>query len=198
MLTVDRGLGVHARPRDVRTEYSFPALAQSPPNCHRNCSYYRKHSSLSRSPRNSEKPTGWGWYSGTPAICWSSPNSGTSLALCGVIDSTYPNKIFGMAVGTGPFTYEARFTLYRPDGRRHINRQCRENFADACVVEMKRLWGCSAMVWGGISHSVKSQLIVISDNVTAVRYRNEVLRPVSVLLCSNANWFYNMIMPRPT
>ena len=51
---------------------------------------------------------------------------------------------------------------------------------------------------GDISHGVKSQLIVISGNVTAVRYRNEVLRPVSVLLCSNANWFYSMIMPRPT
>ena len=88
--------------------------------------------------------------------------------------------------------------LFRPDGRRHINRQCRENFADACVVKRDRLSGCSAMVWGGISHGVKSQLIVISGSVTAVRYKDEVLRPVAVLLCSNANWFYSIIMPRPT
>ena len=37
------------------------------------------------------------------------------------------------------------------------------------------------MVLGGISQSVKSQLIVIAGNLTAVRYRDEVLS----LLCSN-------------
>ena len=38
------------------------------------------------------------------------------------------------------------------------------------------------MVWGGISHGVKSQLIVIGGNLTALRYRDEVLRPVAVPL----------------
>ena len=30
------------------------------------------------------------------------------------------------------------------------------------------------MVWGGISHGVKSPLIVIPGNLTAVRYRDEI------------------------
>ena len=36
------------------------------------------------------------------------------------------------------------------------------------------------MVWGGISHGLKSPLIVIADYLTGVRYRDVILRPVSV------------------
>ena len=36
------------------------------------------------------------------------------------------------------------------------------------------------MVLGGISHGVKSRLIVVPGNLTAVRYRDEILRPVAV------------------
>ena len=35
----------------------------------------------------------------------------------------------------------------------------------------------SVMVWGGISHGLKSQLVVIDGNLTAARYRDEILRP---------------------
>ena len=38
------------------------------------------------------------------------------------------------------------------------------------------------MVWGGIAHGVKSQLIVVDGNMTAVRYRDEILGPVAVPL----------------
>ena len=38
------------------------------------------------------------------------------------------------------------------------------------------------MVLGGISHGVKSPLIVVPGNLTAVRYRDEILRPVAVPL----------------
>ena len=33
------------------------------------------------------------------------------------------------------------------------------------------------MVWGGISHGVKTPLVVIQGNLTAVRYRDQVLMP---------------------
>ena len=33
------------------------------------------------------------------------------------------------------------------------------------------------MVWGGISHWLKSQLFVIDGNLTAARYRDKILRP---------------------
>jgi transposase len=35
------------------------------------------------------------------------------------------------------------------------------------------------MFWGGISHGLKSPLIVIAGNLTCVRYRDEILRPVA-------------------
>ena len=31
------------------------------------------------------------------------------------------------------------------------------------------------MVWGGIAHGIKSQLIIVAGNMTAVRYRDEIL-----------------------
>ena len=33
------------------------------------------------------------------------------------------------------------------------------------------------MIWGGISHGVKTPLVVIQGNLTAVRYRDHVLMP---------------------
>ena len=118
-----------------------------------------------------------------PAIYWSAPDSGTWLALYGVVESTVPKNIFDKAVGTGPFTDEFCFTLFRPDGQRHINRSLGgESFTNTCIVETDRFFGDSAVVWGGISHCVKSHLVVIVSNLTAVRYRDEVLHPAAVPL----------------
>ena len=80
------------------------------------------------------------------------------------------------------FTDESRFTLFRADGRRRLYRRRGERFADACVFERGRYGGGSVMVWGGISHGMKSPLIVVPGNLTAVRYRVEILRPVAVPL----------------
>ena len=44
----------------------------------------------------------------------------------------------------------------------------------------RQIWGeggGSVMVWGGISHGVKTPLVVIQGNLTAVRYRDQVLMP---------------------
>ena len=49
------------------------------------------------------------------------------------------------------FTDESRFTLFRADGRRRLNRRRGERFADACVSERDRYGRGSVMVWGGIS-----------------------------------------------
>ena len=80
------------------------------------------------------------------------------------------------------FTDESRFTLYRADGRCRVYRRRRERFADSCVVERDRFGGGSVMVWGGIAHGIKSQLIIVAGNMTAVRYRDEILHPVAVPL----------------
>jgi hypothetical protein len=57
------------------------------------------------------------------------------------------------------FTDESQFTLFCPNCRRRG-----EHFADACVLERDRFGGGSVMVWGGISHGLKSLLIVIANN----------------------------------
>ena len=43
------------------------------------------------------------------------------------------------------------------------------------------------MVWGGIAHGIKSQLIIVAGNMTAVRYRDDILRPVAVPLVQQRN-----------
>ena len=68
--------------------------------------------------------------------------------------------------------------------RRLRLRGGRGRFADACVVERVGFRGCSVMVWGGIfivwNHCC---LWNIAGNLTAIRYRDEVLCPVEFLLC---------------
>ena len=95
------------------------------------------------------------------------------------------------------FTDESRFTLFRPDGRRRIYRRRRERFADVSVTEVDRFGGGSVMVWGGISHGVKSPLVVLGGTLTAVRYRDEILRPIAVPLVQQHNLIFQQDNARP-
>ena len=95
------------------------------------------------------------------------------------------------------FTDESRFTLFRPDGRRRIYRRRRERFADASVTEVDMFGGGSVMVWGGISHGVKSPLVVLGGTLTAVRYRDEILRPIAVPLVQQHNLIFQQDNARP-
>jgi len=78
------------------------------------------------------------------------------------------------------FTDESRFTLFRPDGRQRVYRRQGERFVDACVVERDRFGGGSIMIWGGIAHGLKTPLIVLRENLTGIRYRDQILQPVVV------------------
>ena len=53
------------------------------------------------------------------------------------------------------------------------------------------------MVLGGISHGVKSPLIVVPGNLTAVRYRDEILRPVGVSLMQQHRMTFQHDNARP-
>ena len=53
------------------------------------------------------------------------------------------------------------------------------------------------MVWGGIAHGIKSQLIIVVGNMTAVRYRDEILRPVAVPLVQQHNLILRQDNARP-
>ena len=76
------------------------------------------------------------------------------------------------------FSDESRFSLQRSDRQQRVYRRLGERYCDACVREVDRLGeGGSVMVWDGISHGVKTPLVVIQGNLTAVRYRDQVLMP---------------------
>ena len=66
-----------------------------------------------------------------------------------------------------------------------------------CVVEWDRFGGGSFMVWGGIAHGVKSQLIVVDGNMTAVRYRYEIMRPIAVPLVQQRHLILQQDNARP-
>ena len=57
--------------------------------------------------------------------------------------------------------------------------------------------GGSVMVWGGIAHGIKSQLIIVAGNMTAVKYRDEILRPVAVPLVQQRNLILQQDNARP-
>ena len=86
------------------------------------------------------------------------------------------------------FSDESRFSLQRSDRRQRVYWRLGERYSDACVREVDRFGGGgSVMVWGGISHGMKTPLVVIQGNLTAVRYRDQVLMP-HVLPLDNAHY----------
>jgi transposase len=95
------------------------------------------------------------------------------------------------------FTDESRFTLLRPDGRRLVYRRRAERCTDASVLERDRFRGGYVMFWGGISHGLKSPLIVITGKLTGVRYRDEIFRPVAVPFVQQYHLIFQQDNARP-
>lgn len=80
------------------------------------------------------------------------------------------------------FTDESRFTLQNNDGRILVYRRPGERFSDATVRQHNQFGGGSIMVWAGFSYHQRTPLHVIDGNLTGLRYRDEILRPI-VLPC---------------
>ena len=84
------------------------------------------------------------------------------------------------------FTDESRFQLDVSDGRIRVWRRRNERYADVCVRQRDPWGGPSVMVWGGICHGGITLLVVLDiqagpgNGVTAQRYVDQVLRPVTV------------------
>ena len=70
------------------------------------------------------------------------------------------------------FTDESRYILERQDGRQRVRRLRGENLRDDCVQESRQGGGGSVMVWGGIHHGGKTELVVPEENVNAAMYRD--------------------------
>ena len=85
------------------------------------------------------------------------------------------------------FIDESRFSLEKADGRVRVYRRVGERYSDACVTEVDRVRRGSVMVWGGINHQGKTNLVVIRGNLNAQGYINDVLRPVVVPFINNQN-----------
>ena len=75
------------------------------------------------------------------------------------------------------FSDESRYLLRRRDGRDRVYRRRHERFAPHCIRQVDRFGGGSVMVWGAISYTRKSELVLVQGNLTANRYIDQILRP---------------------
>ena len=73
------------------------------------------------------------------------------------------------------FSDNARFKLYRADGRQPIYRRIGERFAPFNVNPVDRFGGGSIMVWGAFWFGWRSLLLVVDGNLTANRYLDIML-----------------------
>ena len=78
------------------------------------------------------------------------------------------------------FSDESRFCLRQLDCRVKVGRRRRERYADCCTDRITSFGGGSVMVWGGISLTGKTRLLIIGGNLNAERYRDEILQPVAI------------------
>lgn len=79
------------------------------------------------------------------------------------------------------FTDESKVKFFSDDRRIRVWRREGERFSDACIHESDRFGGPNVMVWGGISLSGRTELVILNEGtVTAQRYIEQVIRPYVV------------------
>jgi len=78
------------------------------------------------------------------------------------------------------FTDESRFCLSVGDGRVRAWHRRGKRYPNCCIRQHDRWGSGSIMVWGGIHHHGKTQLVFVQGNLTARRYVDEMLRPAAV------------------
>ena len=83
------------------------------------------------------------------------------------------------------FSDESRFHLSRSDGRTRIWRHRGERYASCCVEEVDRFGGGSMMTWAAVSFHYKSRLHFCNANLTAQRYRDDILIPYVAPMFAN-------------
>ena len=73
------------------------------------------------------------------------------------------------------FSDESRFLIAPHGGRSRIYRRRNEHYFPQCISEAsdKR----SVMVWGAISSTGRSKLVIVNGNLIAQRYINDILQP---------------------
>lgn len=76
------------------------------------------------------------------------------------------------------FSDESKFNLLNSDRRMRVWRRAGERFNQDCIQQVTAHGGGSVMVWGGFSANFRTQLYQIQGNLTGLRYRDEILRPL--------------------
>lgn len=78
------------------------------------------------------------------------------------------------------FSDEARFELYRHDGRIRVRRRVEELYHEACIMPRVQAGGGGITVWGAFHAAGKSELVVINGNLDQHQYRrilNQTMLP---------------------
>jgi len=75
------------------------------------------------------------------------------------------------------FSDECCFFLQKRDDRIRVYRRRNQRFSSSCVQEVDRYGGGGVMMWVAISNDSKTELVHVPGNLTAVRYRDEILQP---------------------
>ncbi|UYV73697.1 ARMC8, partial [Cordylochernes scorpioides] len=78
------------------------------------------------------------------------------------------------------FSDESRFCLSSDSRRVRVWRRCRERSNPAAIVERSTVRQRGIMVWGAIAYDSRSPLLHIQGTMTAQRYVDDVLRPVTL------------------
>ena len=99
-------------------------------------------------------------------------------------DANGPGFIWAELAGNGAtlFSDESRFnvSLNFADGRVRTWRRRGERLDQDNVVERDHYGGGSVMVWAGIHHDGKTDLVIVPRNLTAQRYCDGIKEPVVV------------------
>ena len=63
-----------------------------------------------------------------------------------------------------------------------------ERFTDQCVYESDHFGGGSVMVWAGICHDGRTQLIIVQGTLNAIKYRDDILDPIVLSFLQQRNF----------
>jgi hypothetical protein len=84
------------------------------------------------------------------------------------------------------FTDESRFCIDHNDGRIRVWRRPGERYIDSTVQEIVAFGGGSIMVWGGITLTGRTELVVLrGGSLTAVRYLRDIVEPHVIPFAEN-------------
>ena len=95
------------------------------------------------------------------------------------------------------FSDESRFLLQKRDGRIRVYRRRNEHFTSSCVQEVDSYCGGSVMMLAVISNDTKTELVHVPGNLTAVRYKDEILQPHLMHVVDRQRELFQQDNPRP-